>query len=71
MTSRARQAARLGQDDPIALSVSGCVLAQVEGDLNAGAALLDRALTTRAKFGGGLAPQRMGTALPRPGEDSD
>jgi adenylate cyclase len=44
MTSRARQAARLGQDDPIALSVSGCVLAQVEGDLNAGAALLDRAL---------------------------
>jgi adenylate cyclase len=44
MTSRARQAGRLGQDDPIALSVSGCVLAQVEGDLNAGAALLDRAL---------------------------
>jgi TolB-like protein/class 3 adenylate cyclase/Tfp pilus assembly protein PilF len=44
MTSRARQAARIGKDDPIALSVSGVVLAQVKGDLTGGAALLDRAL---------------------------
>jgi tetratricopeptide (TPR) repeat protein len=44
MTSLARQAARLGKDDPIALSVAGIVLAQVVGDLGAGAALLDRAL---------------------------
>jgi TolB-like protein/class 3 adenylate cyclase/tetratricopeptide (TPR) repeat protein len=44
MTSRARQAARLGKDDPVALGVGGLVLAQVEGDLTGGAALLDRAL---------------------------
>ena len=44
LTLRARQAGRLGQDDPIALGVSGCFLAQVEGKLGAGAAVLDRAL---------------------------
>jgi len=45
MTSLAKHAGRLGKDDPIALGVSGVVLAQVVGDLTAGAALLDRALT--------------------------
>jgi TolB-like protein/class 3 adenylate cyclase len=44
MTSLARKAGRLGKDDPIALGVSGVVLAQIEGDLTAGSALLDRAL---------------------------
>jgi tetratricopeptide (TPR) repeat protein len=44
MMSLARQAARLGKDDPIALGVSGIALAQIAGDLPAGAALLDRAL---------------------------
>jgi tetratricopeptide (TPR) repeat protein len=44
MTSLARKAGRLGKDDPIALSASGIVLAQIEGDLAAGSALLDRAL---------------------------
>jgi tetratricopeptide (TPR) repeat protein len=44
MTSLARKAGRLGKDDPIALGVSGVVLAQVEGDLTGGSALLDRAL---------------------------
>jgi TolB-like protein/class 3 adenylate cyclase/tetratricopeptide (TPR) repeat protein len=44
MTSLARKAGRLGKDDPIALGVSGVVLAQIEGDLAAGSALLDRAL---------------------------
>jgi len=52
MTSLARKAGRLGKDDPIALGVSGLVLAQVEGDLTAGAALLDRALM----LGPSLAP---------------
>jgi TolB-like protein/class 3 adenylate cyclase len=44
LTSLARKAGRLGKDDPIALGVSGVVLAQIEGDLTAGSALLDRAL---------------------------
>jgi len=44
LTSLARKAGRLGKDDPIALGVSGVVLAQIEGDLIAGSALLDRAL---------------------------
>jgi TolB-like protein/class 3 adenylate cyclase len=44
LTILARKAGRLGKDDPIALGVSGVVLAQIEGDLIAGAALLDRAL---------------------------
>jgi TolB-like protein len=44
MTSLARKAGRLGKDDPLALGVSGVVLAQVEGDLTGGSALLDRAL---------------------------
>jgi tetratricopeptide (TPR) repeat protein len=40
----ARQAARLGKDDPTALYAGGFALAQVEGHLDAGAALIDRAL---------------------------
>jgi TolB-like protein len=40
----ARQAARLGQDDAVALSYAGFVLARVVGELDAGAALIDRAL---------------------------
>jgi TolB-like protein/class 3 adenylate cyclase len=40
----ARQAARFGKDDAIALSSSGFVIAQIAGDLGAGAALIDRAL---------------------------
>jgi TolB-like protein/class 3 adenylate cyclase/Tfp pilus assembly protein PilF len=40
----ASQAARLGQDDAAALSRAGFVLARVVGDLDAGAALIDRAL---------------------------
>ncbi|MDR3485663.1 MAG: adenylate/guanylate cyclase domain-containing protein [Bradyrhizobium sp.] len=44
LTLLARKAGRLGKDDPIALGVSGVVLAQIEGDLAAGSALLDRAL---------------------------
>ena len=40
----AKQAAHLGRDDPIALSVSGVVHAQVLNDLTTGASLLDRAI---------------------------
>ncbi len=40
----AKQAARLGHDDPLALSVSGVVHAQVLDDLATGARLLDRAI---------------------------
>ena len=40
----ASQAARLGQDDAAALSRAGFVLARVVGDLDTGAALIDRAL---------------------------
>jgi TolB-like protein/class 3 adenylate cyclase len=39
----ARQAARLGKEDPTALYTGGFALAQVEGNLDAGAALIDRA----------------------------
>jgi adenylate cyclase len=38
------QAVRLGQDDPVALSRAGFVLARVVGELDVGAALIDRAL---------------------------
>ena len=40
----ASQAARLGQDDAAVLSRAGFVLVRVVGDLDAGAALIDRAL---------------------------
>jgi len=40
----ARQAAELGRDDPIALCAAGMALAYVVGDLDEGAALIDRAL---------------------------
>ena len=40
----AKRAARLGRDDPLALSVSGIVHAQVLNDLTTGATLLDRAV---------------------------
>ena len=40
----ASEAARLGQDDAAALSRAGFVFARVVGDLDAGAALIDRAL---------------------------
>jgi TolB-like protein len=41
----ARQAAELGRDDPIALCAAGMALAYVVGDLDEGAALIDRALS--------------------------
>jgi TolB-like protein len=41
----ARQAAELGRDDPIALYAAGMALAYVVGDLDEGAALIDRALS--------------------------
>jgi tetratricopeptide (TPR) repeat protein len=44
MVSLAKQAVRLGRDDPLALSVSGVVHAQVLDDLAAAAAFLDRAV---------------------------
>ena len=40
----ARQAARLGKEDPTALYTGGYALAQIEGHLDAGIALIDRAL---------------------------
>ena len=40
----ARQAARLGQDDAVALSLAGFSLAQAAGQLDDGAAFVDRAL---------------------------
>jgi TolB-like protein len=43
-TRLARHAAWLGQDDAAALSMAGSVLARVGGELDAGAALIDRAL---------------------------
>jgi TolB-like protein len=45
------QAARLGQDDAVALSYAGFVLARVVGELDAGAALIDRALLLNPNLG--------------------
>jgi tetratricopeptide (TPR) repeat protein len=55
----ASRAARLGQDDAVALSPAGFVLARVVGELEAGAALIDRALLlnpnmTQAWFASGF-----------------
>jgi len=44
MVSLAKEAVRLGRDDPLALSVSGVVHAQVLDDLTTAATLLDRAV---------------------------
>jgi tetratricopeptide (TPR) repeat protein len=44
MARLARQAARVGKEDAIALCSGGFALAQVIGDLDTGAALIDRAL---------------------------
>ena len=52
MVQLARQAARWGKDDTIALCSSGFVLAQVGGDLAMGAALIDRALTLDPNLAG-------------------
>jgi adenylate cyclase len=49
----ASQAARLGQDDADALSRAGFVLARVVGDLDAGAALIDRALQLNPNLASG------------------
>jgi TolB-like protein len=44
MVSLAKQGARLGRDDPLALGISGVVHAQVLDDLTTAATLLDRAV---------------------------
>jgi len=44
LTKLARQAARLGRDDAVALSLAGFSLAQAAGQLDDGAAFVDRAL---------------------------
>lgn len=46
----ARRAARLGADDAVALCQAGFALAFVVGDLNDGAALIDRALVLNTKL---------------------
>jgi len=46
----ARRAIDLGRDDPAVLAVAGFVLAYVGGDLNTGAALVDRALSLNSNF---------------------
>jgi TolB-like protein len=48
----ALRAARLGQDDAVALSPAGLVLARVVGELEAGAALIDRALLLNPNMAG-------------------
>jgi tetratricopeptide (TPR) repeat protein len=52
MVQLARQAARWGKDDTIALCSSGFVLPQVGGDLAMGAALIDQALTLDPNLAG-------------------
>ena len=48
----AREAIRLGRDDAFSLSHAGLALAQVVGELNEGAALIERALTLNPNLAG-------------------
>ena len=59
----ARRAVELGKDDAIALAASGWALAYVARDLEAGAALIDRALVLKFQFGRGLVFRRLGENL--------
>ena len=47
----AARAVEIGRDDAVTLSLSGFAIASVLGDLDAGAALIDRALTLTPNFG--------------------
>src|SRR6266498_1305425 len=44
-TRLARKVAQIGKDDPVALSTAGMALAYVVGDLDDGAAMIERSLT--------------------------
>ena len=61
----ARRAGELGRDDAVALCSAGIALAFVVGDLEDGAALIDRALVLNPNLALGMALQRLGQGLAR------
>ena len=64
-------AAELGRDDAVALCAAGSALVVVAGDLDDGAALIDRALALNPNLALGLACQRPGEGVPRRAGDGD
>jgi TolB-like protein/class 3 adenylate cyclase len=51
-TRLARRAVELGRDDAVALAAGGFSLAYLDGDLDAGATFIDRAIALNPNFGG-------------------
>ena len=65
MSILARQALRIGPDDPDVLALAAFTLGYFGEDINVAIGLIDRCLTLNPSFGAGLALERIAKGLCR------